>query len=359
MRKRPSKLYGPSADISARCSDQPVSLAQMASTLSNSKNSESAPVISVLIPIYNEAENITPLCESLFSILRALPLSFEVITVNDGSTDGSIERLREEAKRYAELKVVNFRRNYGQTAALMAAIDHASGEIFIAMDGDLQNDPSDIPRLLAKVDEGYDVVSGWRQNRLDSAISRNFLSRVANKLISAVSGVRLKDYGCTLKAYRRESIEGIRLYGEMHRFIPIYAKMMGAKVVEIPVLHHQRRFGKSKYGLERVFKIILDLIVVQFLDRYFVKPMYIFGGFGIVLLVVSAISFAVMCYLKLFEGVSMIRTPLPLLTTFTFLVGFMSILMGLLAEILVRVYFESQQRMSYSVRELINFPDAP
>jgi glycosyltransferase involved in cell wall biosynthesis len=315
----------------------------------------SAAQLSVLVPIYNEADNIAELCERLFTVLNALAVKFEVIAVNDGSTDQSLERLRDEAGRHPELKIINFRRNYGQTAALMAAIDHASGKIFVAIDADLQNDPNDIPRLLALIDEGYDLVSGWRQYRMDSPVSRNFVSRMANKLISYISGVHLNDYGCTLKAYRRDVIEGVRLYGEMHRFMPIYANMMGAKVIEIPVAHYPRRHGESKYGFERVIKVVLDLMVVRFLDRYFVKPMYIFGGFGIVVLLISAFSFLVMVYLKIVDGVSMIRTPLPLITAFTFLVGFVAILMGLIAEMMVRTYFESQNRAPYVVRELINF----
>jgi glycosyltransferase involved in cell wall biosynthesis len=317
------------------------------------------PHLSILVPIYNEADSIAELCELLFTVLHALSMKFEVIAVNDGSTDQSLEVLRDQAARRPELKIVNFRRNYGQTAALMAAIDHASGEIFVAIDADLQNDPNDIPRLLAMLDEGYDVVSGWRQHRMDAFISRKLLSRIANKLISYMSGVHLNDYGCTLKAYRRDVIKGVRLYGEMHRFIPIYAKMMGAKVIEIPVAHHARRHGESKYGLERVIKIVLDLIVVRFLDRYFVKPMYIFGGFGFAVLLISALTFLIMIYLKIVHGVSMIRTPLPLVTAFTFLVGFVTILMGLMAEMVVRTYFESQNRAPYVVRELVNFERKP
>jgi len=322
-------------------------------------NASLEPHLSILVPIYNEADNIDEFCEVLFTVLQTLSLKFEVIAVNDGSTDQSMERLRDEAARRPELKIINFRRNYGQTAALMAAIDHASGETFVAIDADLQNDPNDIPRLLALLDEGYDVVSGWRQHRMDALISRNLVSSFANHLISYMSGVHLNDYGCTLKAYRRDVIKDVRLYGEMHRFIPIYAKMMGAKVVEIPVAHHARRHGESKYGLERVIKIVLDLMVVQFLDRYFVKPMYIFGGFGIAVLLISALTFLIMIYLKIVYGVSMIRTPLLLITAFTFLVGFVAILMGLMAEMVVRTYFESQNRAPYVVRELVNFEEKP
>ena len=312
----------------------------------------------MLIPIYNEEKNIPILFEHLFKVLDQLSYEFEVVAVNDGSRDGSLAQLREVANRRSELKIVDFRRNYGQTAAIMAAIDYASGDILISMDADLQNDPEDIPRLIDRMSDGYDVVSGWRKDRQDAAIRRNFVSRIANRLISSVSGVRLHDYGCTLKAYRSDVVKGVRLYGEMHRFVPIYASWMGAKITELPVQHHARRFGASNYGLERTIKVVLDLIVVMFLHRYFMKPIYIFGGFGALSFVVSAISFVSMLYLKFAQGVSLILTPLPLLTALTFMVGFISILLGLLAEMLVRIYFESQGRAAYLVREQINFRDS-
>ena len=313
------------------------------------------PEVSVVIPLFNEEANIRPLCERLLPVLRELGVPFEIIIANDGSNDGSRETLQAVAAETPEIKVIDFRRNYGQTAAMMAGIDHARGKVIISLDADLQNDPADIPALLAKIDEGYDVASGWRKHRKDAAIRRNFLSRVANRLISRISGVRLNDYGCTLKAYRRDVVKDVRLYGEMHRFIPIYASWMGAKVVEVPVNHSPRRAGKSKYGLERVLKVVLDLIVVKFLERYLVKPIYVFGGFGLFSLSWSALSFMAMLYLKFVEGRSMILTPLPLLTALTFLVGFTSILMGLLAEMIVRTYFESQGRAAYVVQRLTNF----
>jgi glycosyltransferase involved in cell wall biosynthesis len=316
------------------------------------------PAISVIVPIYNERESIAPLCEGLFGVLDDIGRHFEVICINDGSTDRSIDALQEIAKQRNELRVVNFRRNYGQTAAMMAGIDYASGSIIVSIDADLQNDPRDIPALLTKMDEGFDVVSGWRKDRQDAAISRNFVSRVANRIISRISGVRLHDFGCTLKAYRREVVKDVRLYGEMHRFVPIYASWMGARVCEIPVRHHARKFGKSKYGLERVLKVILDLVVVRFLDRYLVKPIYVFGGFGLLSLLISFLLAMSLIWLKLFEGVSMIQTPLPLLAALTFLVGVQSILLGLIAEILVRTYFEARERRAYSVRDTINFPSA-
>jgi glycosyltransferase involved in cell wall biosynthesis len=312
--------------------------------------------ISVVAPIYGEEENIGPFLDALLPVLRGLERDFEIIAVNDGSRDASLERLRSASANIPELRIINFRRNYGQTAAIMAGIDYALGQIIVPIDADLQNDPKDIPALLAKLDEGYDLVSGWRQDRKDHAVRRNLVSRMANVIISRVSGVHLNDYGCTLKAYRSEVLKDVRLYGEMHRFIPIYASWMGARTAEIPVQHHPRRFGRSKYGLERIVKVVLDLMVVKFLDRHLVKPIYIFGGFGLFTLGLSFLSGSLMLYLKVFKGVSMILTPLPLLTALTFLVGFMSLLMGLLAEILVRTYFESQDRRAYAIRELINFP---
>ena len=315
------------------------------------------PHLSVIVPIFNEEGSIDRLLERLFAVLDGLQYRFEIITVNDGSRDTSLALLRAAAEHRPELKIVNFRRNYGQTAAMMAGIDHASGDIIVAIDADLQNDPDDIPALLAKLEEGFDVVSGWRKHRQDAAIRRNFVSRVANSLISRISGVPLSDYGCTLKVYRKEVIKGVRLYGEMHRFIPIYAAWQGAKVTELPVRHYPRQFGQSKYGLERIIKVVLDLMVVKFLDRHFVKPIYIFGGFGMFSFALAGLAGLYMLYLKFFEGLSMIQTPLPLLAAMGFLVGVMSLLMGLLAEMLVRIYFESQNRSPYLVRDLTNFDE--
>jgi glycosyltransferase involved in cell wall biosynthesis len=314
--------------------------------------------LSVIMPVYNEAGNIAIGCAKLFAVLDRLPLESEVIAVNDGSRDGSLQELIEQTGQFPRLRVIDLRRNYGQTAAIMAGLDHAVGDIIVTIDADLQNDPEDIPALLGKLQQGYDVVSGWRKERQDSALRRNLVSRMANRLISRISGVPLNDYGCTLKAYRRDILQGVRLYGEMHRFIPIYASWMGAKIVELPVRHHPRRIGQSKYGLERVVKVVLDLIVVKFLDRHLVKPIYVFGGFALFSFLLCAISTLYMFYLKVFEGTSFILTPLPLVSAMTFLVGFLSLLMGLLAEMVVRTYFESQQRAAYVVRELINFGES-
>jgi glycosyltransferase involved in cell wall biosynthesis len=311
--------------------------------------------VSVVVPVFNEEDSIAPLCSTLDEVLRTVGKPYKIILVNDGSVDRSRDEIIKAAKLYPQLIGINLRRNYGQTAALMAGIDHARGDVIVLIDADLQNDPKDIPRLLAKLDEGYDVVSGWRRERKDAAVRRNFVSRVANALISWISGVHLHDYGCTLKAYRYDVIKGVRLYGEMHRFIPIYASWMGARVTELPVAHHPRKFGKSKYGLDRVVKVILDLLVVKFLDRHMVKPIYIFGGFGLLSLLISMMSGIWMLYLKFFDHLSMIQTPLPLLTVFSLLIAVMSVLMGLIAEMLVRTYFESQQRAAYDVKSIIDF----
>jgi glycosyltransferase involved in cell wall biosynthesis len=309
--------------------------------------------LSVVLPIYDEEESLGELLDNLFRVLDGLNRGYEIWCVNDGSHDRSSEILHDIAKRRPELHVLDFRRNFGQTAALMAGFDHARGDVIVTLDADLQNDPADIPRLLAKLDEGYDVVSGWRSDRKDAAISRNFVSRIANGIISNISGVRLHDYGCTLKAYRRDVMSGVRLYGEMHRFIPIYASWRGARVVELPVGHAARRFGKSKYGLNRIFKVVLDLMVLKFLESYLVKPIYVFGGFGMFAIAGAFLALTWAVGLKIFAGTSLILTPLPLLAAMLFLIGCMSVLLGLLAEIMTRTYFESQGTRPYAVRDRI------
>jgi len=310
-------------------------------------------VLSVVVPVYNEADNLLALFEDLGDVLLGLRQPWEVLFVDDGSVDESPLVLRELASKDDKVKVLTLRRNFGQTAATMAGIDHASGEVVVVMDGDGQNDPAEIPALLDKLAEGYDVVSGWRRERRDTRF-RVWLSRAANRLISCISGVRLHDYGCSLKAYRREILRSVRLYGEMHRFIPIYARWQGARVAEIPVNHRPRLAGSSKYGFERIFKVVLDLMVVQFLGRYETKPIYVFGGFGLLCWGISALSTAYAFYRKIFEDVSFILTPLPLLSLMAFMTGTLSILMGFLAELVVRTYYESQQKAPYSVKYALN-----
>ena len=311
-------------------------------------------MLSIVIPVYNEQDNVFPLHERISAALRDLRDEFEVILVNDGSTDLTETNLRAVAAKDPRFKVVNFRRNFGQTAAMMAGIDFASGDIIVGLDGDLQNDPADIPKLLDKLAEGYDVVSGWRVNRKDAALKRNLPSRIANWLISTISGIHLHDYGCSLKAYKKHVVKGVKLYGEMHRFIPIYASWQGGKVAEIPVDHHPRIHGSSKYGLERVVKVLLDLMVVKFLASYANKPIYVFGGFGLLSIGFSFVAGLAALYLKLFRDVSFISTPLPLLVVLAFITGIMSILMGLIAEIIMRTYYESQGKTVYLVKDTIN-----
>jgi glycosyltransferase involved in cell wall biosynthesis len=312
-------------------------------------------MLSIIIPVFNEAENLPVLHEKLEAVLNSLGREYEVILVNDGSTDDSSAALTALTNQNPRFKVVSFVRNFGQTAAMMAGIDHSKGDIIIPMDADLQNDPEDIPRLLEKLDEGYDVCSGWRQDRQDHAIKRNLPSRIANKLISTISGVSLHDYGCSLKAYRRNVIKDVKLYGEMHRFIPIYANWMGARVTEIPVNHHSRLHGESNYGLNRTYKVILDLIVIQFMSRYMQKPIHFFGGFGLINLALSFLTFGWMLSLKLFWNTSFSVTPLPMLIILFFLIGLQSIFFGLLAEIQMRTYYESQDKDAYQIQEKINF----
>ena len=304
-------------------------------------------LVSVILPVFNEAENLKELLPALFRSLDALGLSYEVIVVDDGSMDQTGEIVRQLAR--PQLRLVQLRRNAGQTAALMAGIRFSRGDILISMDGDLQNDPADIPQLLAKLDEGYDLVSGWRKDRQDAPLRRNLPSRLANRLISAVSGVHLHDYGCTLKAYRREALQGVQLYGEMHRLIPIYAYWNGARVTEIPVKHHARRYGVSHYNLKRIPKVLFDLLVVVFLHRYGQRPMYVFGSVGLLSIGIGVLAGGAALYYKVCGGKSFITTPLPLLFVMAFITGAMCFLMGLLAELLVRTYYESQNKATYMI----------
>ncbi len=277
--------------------------------------------ISIVIPIYNESKNIRMIYEKIKASMDDSKYAYEVILVNDGSTDASEAELNHIAGLDKRFKVIHLRRNFGQTAAMMAGFDFATGEVIVPMDGDLQNDPDDIPRLIEKIEEGYDVCSGWRMHRRDNRLKRNFPSWVANRLISMVSGVKLHDYGCSLKAYRSEIIKDVKLYGEMHRFIPIYARWQGAKIAEIPVNHNPRVHGKSKYGLERTFKVFLDLIFLMSFMTLSNKPIYIFGGVGIINMVLAFLSFSLMVYFKFWGGKSFIETPLPQLVVLFAIMG--------------------------------------
>lgn len=314
--------------------------------------------ISVIVPYYNEGENLEQLYRELLAAIEPLRKSFEIVIVDDGSYDeGSKTALAGLAERDARVKVVGFTRNFGQTAAMAAGFAYAKGRVYVAIDADNQNDPADIPRLLEKMEEGYDVVSGWRRKRKDAFVTRSLPSMVANKLLSSVTGVRLHDYGCSLKAYRAEYIDAIDLYGEMHRFIPAYAHMAGARVAEIEVHHRPRTRGKSKYGLTRIFKVLMDLITVKFLLSYAKKPGYLFGGLGAVLCITGLLSACEVIVEKTVAGTYAHKNPFLLLAIFLFSIGVQLVLMGLIAELLVRTYHESQGKPIYLVKNTINITE--
>jgi glycosyltransferase involved in cell wall biosynthesis len=316
------------------------------------------PDVSVVIPVQDEQDNVETLYARLIASLEQLGRPFEVIVVDDGSRDETYARLAVLAADDDRLKLLRLRRNFGQTAALAAGFDHARGRVVVPMDGDLQNDPADIALLLEKIDEGYDVVSGWRRERQDGLL-RRLPSRIANWLIGRVTGVRLHDYGCTLKAYRAEIVEETRLYGEMHRFLPALAHEAGARITEIPVRHHPRVSGRSKYGLGRTLKVLLDLLTVKFLSVWSTKPSYVFGGSGVVFCLAGAGFVAWTAYQRLFNGIFVYRQPSLLVGVFLFTIGINMILLGLLAELIVRTHYESQSKPVYLVRERRNFEEQP
>ena len=310
--------------------------------------------LSIIIPIYNEEESISVLYQELNQVLSNLSFEYEIIAIDDGSTDNTNTIIKEIAQKDENFKTITFKRNFGQTAAMSAGIDASQGEIIITMDADLQNDPTDIPKFMEKIEKGFDVVSGWRVNRQDKLITRKIPSWIANYIISFITGVKLHDYGCTMKAYRREVIKDVRFYGEMHRFMPAYTAWHGAKISEISTNHRSRKYGKTKYNLFRTFRVILDLFTVKFLMDYSTKPMHFFGKIGYWLLSLSFLSGCWAVFLKIFKGTYFITTPLPLLTVFLILVGLQFILMGLLAEILIRTHYESQKKPIYLIKEKIN-----
>jgi glycosyltransferase involved in cell wall biosynthesis len=311
--------------------------------------------LSVLVPVFNEVDNVVPLHAELDAVLRPLEISYELIFVDDGSSDGTKAKLDSILSADPEHVRVGFlRRNCGQTAALSAALDLSRGAVLIPMDGDRQNDPADIPNLLAKLDEGFDVVSGWRRKRQDTFLTRRLPSKIANKLVARISGVDLHDFGCTMKAYRRRVLEGVRLYGEMHRFIPIFAKWQGANVTELVVNHRPRVAGRTKYGLGRTFNVVLDLILIRFFQRYAQRPLHFFGKLGFASMLLSALTFALMLIYKYvyFPPKPFVETPLPVVTVMFFLAGCISILMGIQAEIVMRTYYESQGKATYLMGEV-------
>lgn len=313
------------------------------------------PDLSLIIPVYNEEESLTQLIESIHSALDPLSQSWEMVLVDDGSQDNSLKILTQLAENNPkQLRVVSFRRNFGQTTAIAAGLDYAKGKIVVLLDADLQNDPADIPMMLEKLDEGYDLVSGWRKRRKDNFFTRTLPSAMANWLISRVTGVHLHDYGCTLKVYRREVLEGFRLYGEMHRFIPVFANSVGAKITEVQVKHHPRKYGKTKYGLNRTIKVILDLFTVKFLVSYSSKPIYLFGGSGLALIFGSGLILFFLFVRRVLSAISVLGSPLFQVAVMLFIMGFQAVLMGLIAEMLVRTYYESQRKPTYRIRKTIN-----
>lgn len=310
--------------------------------------------LSLIIPFLNEEENIQSLIDAIQRSVEPLGMRYELVFVNDGSTDKSqeiiVKNIRESTQR---IKIIELMRNYGQTAAIAAGIDNSDGEIVILLDADMQNDPADIPLLLEKLDEGYDVVSGWRKNRKDNFLLRILPSKIANALISTVTGLKLHDYGCTLKAYRRKYLSKFRLYGEMHRFIPVYAQDSGAKVTEVVVNHHPRTKGKSKYGLDRVLKVILDLFTVKFLMSYSAKPMRFFGGVGLLLMGLSSGVLVFLALRRIILSTSVMNSPFFAVSIIMFIMGFFSLSFGLIAELLIRTYFETQGKSTFSIRSII------
>lgn len=313
--------------------------------------------LSIIIPVYNEEGNITEICNKIDCAMRSINFKqadYEVIFIDDGSKDNTLQMLQNNKNDYPNIKIIVLKKNYGQTAAISAGFDYANGEVIIPMDGDLQNDPEDIPRLLEKLNEGYDVVSGYRINRCDSFLTRRFPSFIANKLISLISGIKLRDYGCSLKAYKKEFVKNIKLYGEMHRFIPVYTYWEGAKITEIPVSHHPRKKGKSKYGLIRIAKVLLDLITIKFLADFSQKPIYLFGGFGIINLIAAFIVGMKTLYERFIINIPGINLlPLVMLTMLFIISSLLFISFGILAEILVRIYHESQDKPVYKISKII------
>ncbi len=326
---------------------------QLQSKAQNLAVAEVRPEVSVVVPIYNEVESLPHLIEAIATSLNSTGLSYELICVDDGSQDGSAELLKEQAIARPNLRAVLLRRNYGQTAAMAAGFNYAQGRAIVTLDGDLQNDPADIPMLLAKLEEGYDLVSGWRKNRQDAAVTRLLPSKIANWLIGQTTGVKIHDYGCSLKAYRSELVADMNLYGELHRFLPALAFIEGARITELPVRHHPRRHGRSKYGLGRTLRVVMDLFTVFFMKKFLTRPMHVFGLLGIISIALGTILGLYLSFLKLGLGQSIGDRPLLILSVVLLLTGIQLFSFGLLAELLIRTYHESQGRPIYRVREVI------
>ena len=313
--------------------------------------------VSIVVPIYNEVENIPLLHDAVTKVMQQLGQPYELILVNDGSKDGSTAALEELARADSHVKVIEFRKNYGQTAAMQAGMQAAAMDAIVLLDGDLQNDPTDIPMMLAKLDEGFDLVHGWRKNRQDTFINRKLPSKIANWLISYVTKFPVHDLGCTLKAIKTEIAQELQLFGEMHRFIPILAHWRGAKCVEVVTQHHARRFGTSKYGISRTTRVLLDLMTVKYFIQYVVSPMKLFGSIGLMCFVVTALAGAATAWMKLSGGVDMTGNPLLLLTAMSLMMGVQFLFFGMLGELCSRIYFAAQNQTNYTVRRTWNFEE--
>lgn len=311
--------------------------------------------LSIITPVYNEAQNLGRLFREIKDVLSRQDFDYEIIAINDGSKDGSLTALEAEARNDKRVKVIDFSRNFGQTAAMSAGIKMALGDIIIPLDADLQNDPVDIPRFLEKINQGYDVVSGWRKDRKDKLFFKKIPSWAANWVIGLITGVKIHDYGCSIKAYKKEAIRGVNLYGEMHRFIPAYIAWRGGSVSEITVNHRARIYGETKYGLSRTFRVILDIILIKFLSKYMNRPMHFFGGIGFIALALGFLSGLAAIGLRLFINLHLVETPLPVFSALLIIIGAQFIVMGVLAEILMRTYYESQRKDYYSIKNKINF----
>ena len=308
-------------------------------------------LISIVVPVYNEGESIKLLINEIFNVMDSHVLQFELIIINDGSIDNTINVLENLSVKIKQLKVINLRKNYGQTAALAAGFDNLKGEIIVTLDGDLQNDPRDIPKLISKLNEGYDLICGWRFQRKDKLLNRRIPSKIANRLIGNVTGIHLHDYGCSLKAFKREIIDDIKLYGELHRFLPVLANIEGAKIKEIKVNHRNRKYGHSKYGIDRTFRVLMDLLTVWFLNKFLTRPMYVFGFIGIISIISSFLISSYLIVLKFF-GENIGNRPLLLFALILGVAGVQLFSFGLLGELLMRTYHESQNRPIYRVREI-------
>lgn len=328
-----------------------------ASELDNEKMQVEDIFLSIVIPIYNEEENIEPLYSEIISAVGGKYRDFEIIFINDGSRDGSFQKLKTLNKKDKRVKVINFRRNFGQSNAISAGFDYCKGDIVVTLDGDLQNDPADVPRVVEKVSEGYDIVNGWRKHRKDKLFTKKIPSFFGNKLISFITKVKLHDYGCTLRGFRRDVVKNLTLYGEMHRYIPAIASRMGIESVEIPVNHRPRQFGKSKYGLARTFRVVLDLISIKYLLTFSHRPLQIFGGLGLIMMLAGFISGLHLTYVKFFNKEAIWGRPLLFFTVLAVFLGFQLITLGLIAEMLSRIYHEGLNKDVYSIRELIGFEE--